>query len=107
MKKALFLLGQILLFFVFIAVFAAGSFLAAFHLDPFHLQWFLSRPAPATIRYFVPTGLILMTILYLLVLGVEVAMKRIRTAALWTTVVYILALVIGFASKFGFVTTPN
>ena len=104
MRKALAILGQFLLFVVFLAIFFSGSFLGLFHLDPFHAQWFLSHPTPTTTRYFIPTGLIFMTILYLIVFGIEAAVKRLRTAGLWTTVVYILALVIGFASKFGFVT---
>jgi len=39
------------------------------------------------------------------VVGIEAAMKRLRTAGLWTTIVYILALVIGLVEKFGWVTT--
>ena len=102
MKNTLAILGQIFLFFLFLAVFLSGSFLTVFHLDPFHAQWFVSHPTPSSIRYFVPTGLIYMTLLYLIVFAIEAAMKRLRTAGLWTTVAYILALVIGFASKFGF-----
>ena len=104
MKKTLALIGQIVLFFLFLAVFFSGSFLGVFHLDPFHAQWFVSHPTPTSIRYFVPTGLIYMTILYLIVFAIEAAGRRLRTAGLWTTIVFILALVIGFASKFGFVT---
>ena len=102
MKKALAILGQFLLFALFLAVFFAGSFLSVFHLDPFHAQWFVSHPTPTTVRYFIPTGLIYMTILYLIVFAIEAAAKRLRTAGLWTTVAFLLALVIGFASKFGF-----
>ena len=80
----------------------SGSILQVFHLDPFHAQWFISHPTPTSIRYFVPTGLIYMTILYLVVFAIEAAMKRLRTAGLWTTIVYVLALAIGFAAKFGF-----
>ena len=95
MKKALAILGQLVLFFLFLAVFFSGSLLAVFHLDPFHAQWFVSHPTPTSIRYFLPTGLIYMTLLYLIVFAIEAAMKRLRTAGLWTTIVYILALVIG------------
>ena len=103
MKKFLSVLGQFVLFLVFLAVFFSGSFLAVFHLDPFHMQWFVSHPTPTTTRYFVATGLIFMTLLYLLVFAIEAAARRLRTAGLWTTIAFVLALVIGFASKFGFV----
>ncbi len=104
MKTALAFLGQLVLFFLFLAVFFSGGFLAIFHLDPFHARWLLSHPTPSSIRYFIPTGLIYMTIFYLIVFSIEAAAKRLRTAGLWTTIAYILALVIGFAAKFGFVT---
>jgi hydrogenase/urease accessory protein HupE len=51
----------------------------------------------------VPSGLLLMTILYVVILGIEAAMKRLRKAGLWTTVVYVLALIVGVAFKFGWV----
>ena len=106
MKKALSIVGQIILFAVFFGLFLAGSFLGLFQLDPFGApHWFISHPAPTLTRYFVPSGLLLMTILYLIVVGIEAAMKRLRTAGLWTTIVYILALVIGLVEKFGWVTT--
>ena len=104
MKKALAILGQIVLFFLFLTVFFSTIFLGVLHLDPFHAQWFVSHPTPTSIHYFVPTGLIYMTILYLVIFAIEAAAKRLRTAGLWTTVAYILALAVGFASKFGFVT---
>ncbi len=104
MKTALAVIGQLLLFALFLAIFFSGSFLAAFHADPFHAQWFLTHPTPTSVRYFVPTGLIFMTLAYLIVFAIEAAMKRLRTAGLWTTIAFILALAIGFASKFGFIT---
>ena len=103
MKPILAFLGQFVLFLLFLAVFFSGSFLAIFHLDPFHAQWFVSHPSPTSIRFFVPTGLILMTVFYLIVFAIEAARGRLRSAGLWTTIVFILALVVGFASKFGFV----
>jgi hypothetical protein len=106
MKKALSILGQIVLFGIFFAIFFAGGFLGLFHLDPFGApHWFVSHPTPLATRYFVPSGLLLMTTLYLVVVGTEAAMKRLRTAGLWTTVVYVLALAIGLVEKFGWVTT--
>src|ERR1700722_7391468 len=106
MKKVLAIFGQIILFAIFVAIFFGGGILGVFHLDPFGApHWLLSHPTPETTRYFVPSGLLLMTVLWLVVLGIEAAMKRLRTAGLWTTVVYVLALVIGLVEKFGWVTT--
>jgi hypothetical protein len=106
MNRVLFVLGQIILFGIFFAVFFAGGFLGLFHLDPFGApHWFIGHPTPETTRYFVPSGLLLMTILYLVIVGIEAAMKRLRTAGLWTTIVFVLVLVIGLVAKFGWVTT--
>ena len=105
MKTALAAIGQLLLFLLFLGIFLAGSLLVIFHLDPFHApHWFVSHPTATTVRYFVPSGLLLMTILWLIVVGIEAAMKRLRTAGLWTTVAYAAALVIGLLSKFGWKT---
>ena len=102
MKKVLAILGQILLLFLFLALFIGGSFLRAFGKDPFGgPRWFVNA-TPLGDAYFNPTGLFLMLILYLLVLAIEAASKRIRTAGLWTTVVFVLALGLGLLSKFGF-----
>lgn len=105
MKTTLAVLGQLVLFCLFLAIFFGGSILGTFHLDPFSApHWFVSHPTPTSTRYFIPSGLFLMTILYLIVLGIEAAMKRIRTAGKWTTVVYLVALIIGLLSKFGWQT---
>jgi hypothetical protein len=101
MKKVLFVLAQLLLFIVFVLVFFGGSFLGLFHLDPFHARWFVSHPTADTVRYFVPTGLILMTLLYLVVFGIEAAIRKIRTAGLWTSIAFVVALIIGILYKFG------
>ena len=103
MKTALFILGQFLLFAIFVALFLCGSFLGLFHLDPLQLKWFVSHPSPFTVRYFIPTGLILMTLFYVIVLVIEAATKRMRTAGVWTSVAFVIALIIGIAAKFGWV----
>ena len=106
MKTALAVIGQLLLLLVFLAVFGGGSFLNLVHADPFGApRWFVSHPTPTSTRFFVPSGLFLMTILFLVVLGIEAAAKRLRTAGKWTAVVFVVALLLGFLSKFGFVTT--
>lgn len=102
MKTALSIIGQLILFALFLAIFFGGSILAAFHLDPFGSpHWFISHPTLTSTRYFVPTGLLLMTILWLVVVAIEAAAKKLRSAALWTTVAYAAALFIGLISKFG------
>ena len=104
MKTFFFVLGQLVLFGLFTAIFFVGSFLGLLHRDPFPMHWFLTHPTPTTVRYFVPTGLILMSGLYCLIFLMEAAARKVRTAGLWTTVVYLLALVVGLVEKFGFAT---
>ena len=105
MKNALAVLGQLALFAIFTAIFFAGGMLGLFHLDPFAApHWFVSHPTVQSTRYFVPSGLILMSILWLIVLGIEAAAKRLRTAGVWTSVAYAAALIIGFLLKFGWAT---
>jgi len=96
MKKVLAILGQLLLLILFLIVFFGGSLL-----DPFHLKWFISHPSQLSTRYFVPDGLILMTLLWVIIVAIEASAKRLRSAGLWTTVAYVLALIIGVAMKFG------
>jgi hypothetical protein len=106
MKTALSVIGQLLLFALFVALFFGGGILGLFHLDPFGSpHWFVSHPNPTSIRYFIPTGLLLMSILWLLVVGIEAAAKKLKSAALWTTVAYVVALIIGLVMKFGWVQT--
>lgn len=68
------------------------------------LKWFTTHPTPESTRYFVPDGLILMTLLYLIILAIEAAMKRIRTVGLWTSLAFVVALLLGLWSKIGFAT---
>ncbi len=104
MKNVLSILGHILLFAVFVAIFFGGGVLGLFHLDPFQgTHWFVSHPTPTSVRYFIPTGLLLMTMLWLVVMGLEAMAHRLRSAGRWTTLVYVLALIVGIAAKFGFV----
>ncbi len=96
MKKAMLVVAQFCLFFV---VFLAGTLL-----DPFHLRWFVTQVSPVSTRYFVPDGLILAFVVYVVVLGIEAATKRLRTAGALTTVAFLIALALGFLSKFGMAT---
>ena len=96
MKK---IIGAILQFLLFFSAFTIGSFA-----HPFNLHWGLTVTTPTSTRYFVPDGLILMTALFAIILIAEALTKRLRSLALWTTAAYILATIVGFVIKLGFVT---
>ncbi len=96
MKNALIFLVQLL---VFAALFALTPVIALF--DPLHLRWFLSHPALTSTRYFSPEGLLLMLLIYLVILAVEAARKRIRTSGILTTAAFLLVLAFGIWSKWG------
>jgi len=98
MKKAL---ATILQFFLFLIVFFAGSL---FPLPaPFHHERIVSA-TPGVTRIFIGDGLHLMLALFVIIVLIEVLMKRFRTAAPWTTLALILATVLGFMMKFGYLT---
>jgi hypothetical protein len=96
MKKALLVVVQFLVFFM---VFLAGSLL-----DPFKMRWFVSHPSPEATRFFVPDGLILMVLLYIVILAAEVARRRLRGPGVLTSVAFVVALALGLLSKFGWAT---
>ncbi len=96
MKKVLTFAAQFLLFFV---VLFLGTLL-----DPFHLQWFVSHPALTSTRFFVPDGVILITLLLVVILAVEAATKRMQTAGAITAAAYTVTLVLGLALKVGWAT---
>lgn len=96
MKKFLSIFLQ---FFLFLLTFAIGSFA-----HPFNLHWGLTVTTPTVTRYFVPDGLLLMAILFILILIMEALMKRLRTFAPWTALAFVLAGIVGFAMKLGFIT---
>jgi hypothetical protein len=98
MKKAV---ATILQFFLFLIVFFAGSL---FPLPaPFHHERIIST-TPAATRIFIGDGLHLMLALYIVIVLIEAVTKRLRSAAPWTTLALILAAVLGFMMKFGFLT---
>ena len=96
MLKALFVLVQIILFFV---VFAAFSFLA-----PFGMHWFVSHPSATQTRYFVADGFLIATGLMVLLLLLELAAKRLRGGLGLTMLGYVIAVAAGFGVKLGFIT---
>jgi len=98
MKRVLSALSQFVLFLV---VLAAGSFF-----PPFHIQRVVSVTPQAT-RFFIWDGLILMVLLLAALLLVEALRKRLRTAAPWTAVAFVLAVAVGLAAKLGFLTIDH
>jgi hypothetical protein len=90
----------VLKFALFLLVFAAGSFM-----PPFHLEHVVGTTPDGT-RVFIWDGFLLMTVAFVILLGIEAARKRINTASPWTVIAYILAAVAGYAAKLGFLTRP-
>ena len=97
MKVVLFVLQ----FFLFLAVFGVGSFLPGVHLMP---MWVVSAGAS---RNFVLDGLVLASVLLLVILAAEAARSRLRSACKLTALAYVLAVMLGFAMKFGLIQKPN
>jgi hypothetical protein len=97
MKRAIAIILETVLF---LFVFLAGSLLTA--VPSAHLPDWTVTLSPT--RYFVLDGLVFMLLLYLVFLGIGAARRRLRPAAVNSTVAVVLALVLGLAMKFGFVT---
>jgi uncharacterized protein YacL len=94
MKKSLFTLLQ---FFLFLIVFAVGSFL-----HPFNLHWSNTVTAAGT-RYFIADGLLL-TLGLLLVIIIAQALRKRLCDTTWTVIAFILAVALAYAMKLGFIT---
>ena len=94
MKTALLTFAQFLLFLI---IFFCGSML-----HPFNLHWMATASAGTT-RFFVPDGLLLAIGVLLAILAVQALRKRTCDAP-WTILSFFLAVAIGYALKFGFVT---
>ena len=95
MKSVVFTILQLILLLI---VFFVGSIF-----PPFHFEHVLIA-TPGTTRIFVADGLVLALVLYVLIVILEVVRKRLRTAAPWTTLAFLLAVVFGLMMKFGFKT---
>ena len=95
MKNVTLTILQLILFLI---VFFVGSIF-----PPFHSEHVLIATPGAT-RIFVADGLVLALILYILIVILEAARKRLRNAAPWTTLAFLLAIVFGLMMKFGFKT---
>jgi hypothetical protein len=64
---------------------------------------FLFLFAVGTTRYFVPDGLMITVGVFVAILAVQALRKRTCDSP-WTIVSFVLAIAIGYALKFGFVT---
>jgi len=98
MKNVIFTVLQLVLFLV---VFFIGSIFPPFHFEHVILA------TPGTTRIFIADGLLLTLALCVLIVLGEALSKRLRTAAPWTTLAFVLALVFGLMMKFGFLTRSN
>jgi hypothetical protein len=95
MKNVVLTILQLILFLI---IFFVGSLL-----PPFHLEHVLIA-TPGTTRIFVADGLVLVFVLFVLIVILEAVRKRLRAAAPWTTLAFLLAVVFGLMMKFGFKT---
>lgn len=95
MKRAIAVVLETILF---LAAFLVGSFLPVFHFFPL---WSINISAT---RYFVLDGPVLMLALYVLLLLLGAARRRLSSAVATSTLALVLALVLGLAMKFGFAT---
>jgi hypothetical protein len=94
MKKFLSILLQ---FFLFLIVFAVGSFL-----HPFNFHWDNTVTA-AGARYFVADGLLLALGLFLVIIITQAVRKRLCDTT-WTVIAFFLAVAVAYAMKLGFIT---
>ena len=95
MKNVVLTILQLILFLI---VFFVGSLL-----PPFHFEHVLIA-TPGITRIFVADGLVLAFVLFVLIVILEAARKRLRVAAPWTSLAFLLAVVFGLMMKFGFKT---
>jgi hypothetical protein len=94
MKK---FISTLLQFFLFLVVFAAGSFL-----HPLNLHW-ANTVTAAGARYFVADGLLLALGLLFVIIIAQAIRKRLCNTT-WTVIAFILAVAIAYAMKLGFIT---
>lgn len=93
MVKAFLVILQTVMFLI---LYGLGSFLPVFTPLP---TWEVHT---STNHVFVLDGLVLALLVYLVLLAVEAARRRLRGAGGLTTLSLVLALALGFAMKFGF-----
>ncbi len=98
MKRALLVLLELVLFLV---VFLGGTLMSGFMGLP---KWSVAAGAD---HIFVLNGLVLMLVVYLILLLISAARKRITSGWQVPTIALALALVLGLLSRFGFQAIPG
>jgi hypothetical protein len=91
------LLSTVLQFVMFLLVYAIGSLF-----PPFHIQRVLIA-TPTYSRIFILDGILITLALYIVIILAETVMKRLCQVT-WTTIAFILAVLLGYVMKFGFIT---
>jgi len=95
MKKVVSIVLQTVLLLVADAV--------GFFLQPFHLKQVLIS-SPTMTRTFVWDGILLMLAVYVLLVLIAAIRKRLPSSAINSTIALVLAAILGFAAKLGFIT---
>jgi hypothetical protein len=94
MKK---LLSTVLQFVMFLLVYAIFSLF-----PPFHVERVLIA-TPTYSRIFILDGILITLALYIVIVIVETLVKRLCQVT-WTTIAFVLAVILGYVMKFGFIT---
>jgi len=94
MKK---LLSTVLQFVMFLLVYAIFSLF-----PPFHVERVLIA-TPTYSRIFILDGILITLALYIVIVIVETLVKRLCQVT-WTTIAFVLAVLLGYFMKFGFIT---
>ena len=69
---------------------------------PFHVQRVLIA-TPTYSRIFILDGILITLALYIVIVIVETLVKRLCQVT-WTTIAFVLAVILGYVMKFGFIT---
>jgi hypothetical protein len=91
---------MVLQFALFSLVYVAGAVLPAFRLLPSHVATWADGTK------FEWDGVLLTLVVYVLIVVIEAARKRLRSAAPWTTLALVLAALVEFFVRLG-VATPD
>ncbi|MEO8736643.1 MAG: hypothetical protein ABI380_08910 [Edaphobacter sp.] len=91
------LLSTVLQFVMFLLVYAIGSLF-----PPFHIQRVLIA-TPTYSRIFILDGILITLALYIVIILAETVMKRLCQVT-WTSIAFVLAVLLGYVMKFGFIT---
>jgi len=95
MKKALNIVVQ---FILFLGLFAVGSFM-----HPLNWHW-ATTVTPEGTRYFIADGLLLSVGAFLAIVVVQAIRKRLCNTSR-TIIAFVLAVVVGYIVRLGFITT--